>query len=97
MGKDFGPIRGGSHAIVIKSTVGSVDLTDTDFAIGSVPVVSKGVFIGTTGNLEYLPYGQSSMVTIRSIVAGVWHPIAAKQIGSNTTADEIVIQCDLTE
>lgn len=97
MGKDFGPIRGGSHAITILSTTETVDQSDTNFTIGSVEVVSKAVFVGTTGNLTYIPYGQSTAVTLYSIAAGVWHPIAASQITSATTADEVVIQCDLTE
>lgn len=98
MGKDFGPIRGGSHAITILSTNETVDVADTNFTIGTVKVISKAIYVGSTGNLTYIPYGQSTAVTLYSVAAGVWHPIAASQIVSaTTTADEIVIQCDLTE
>ena len=60
----------------------------------TLPYVTRGVYVGASGNLEVQFVGDpdSAPVTLTGLAAGVWHPMQIQKIVSaGTTATGILI------
>lgn len=54
--------------------------------------ITRGVYVGVSGNLEVIFAGDTVGVTLVGLAAGVWHPMQIQQIVSaGTTATSIVV------
>lgn len=51
----------------------------------NLPRVTRGVYVGASGNLTVQFAGDAGNVTLVGIAAGVWHPMQIQQIISATT------------
>ena len=53
---------------------------------------SRGIFVGTTGDLAVVMAGSGATVVFRKVQAGIFHPIRATAIlSTGTTAVDIVV------
>ena len=53
--------------------------------------VTRGVYVGGSGNLVVQFVGDSATVTLNSLAAGIWHPMQVQRISSTSTATGIVL------
>ncbi|MBU0642351.1 MAG: hypothetical protein KJ731_15500 [Alphaproteobacteria bacterium] len=54
----------------------SVIASDTE----DQPYVTRGLYVGTSGNVTVLLAGDSTPVTLNNLVAGVLHPLRVKRV-----------------
>lgn len=54
--------------------------------------LSRGLYVGTSGDVALIPAEGESPVTLVGLAAGLWHPISARRIlATGTTATGILI------
>lgn len=65
----------------------AVTPSDTD----ELAAVTRGIYVGTTGDLEVVMADDTAEVVFKAVPAGTLLPIRVKQVlDGNTTADDIV-------
>ncbi|WP_049820079.1 spike base protein, RCAP_Rcc01079 family [Bradyrhizobium japonicum] len=68
----------------------AVDISSTDATLTNI---TRGLYVGVSGNVvvQFSDDADSATVTLKNLVAGVWHPIQVQKIiKSGTTATDIV-------
>jgi hypothetical protein len=65
----------------------AVDLTTNDADVD----VTRGLYVGVTGNVVVIFAGNSTAVTLIGLAAGVWHPMQIQTVVKlGTTATDIL-------
>lgn len=68
----------------------AVGVTPSDTS--ALPFITRGIYVGVTGNLAVVPYYSGAPVTFNNVQAGSIIPIRATFVmATNTTASGIVI------
>lgn len=52
---------------------------------------SKGIFIGTAGDVEIIPVANKTPVTFKNLASGYWLEIATVEVVSATASDIVAI------
>jgi hypothetical protein len=72
----------------IKSAA-AVDISATDASFASI---TRGLYLGVTGNVVVQFAGDSASVTLTGLAAGIWHALQLqKVIKTGTTATNMVV------
>lgn len=78
------PVNGGTLPAAKCFAITKNDSADLAF-------VTRGIYVGATGDLAVILDADSSAVTFVGLAAGIIHPLAVKRVMStNTTATSIV-------
>lgn len=65
-----------------------IDITPHD---SNLHALISLIYVGTAGNVSYIPAGQSATKVLYNVVAGMWHPIEPTQriLSTGTAATNI--------
>ena len=67
----------------------AVDPSGSNVVLDSI---TRGLYVGVTGDVVVIFAGDSAAVTLVGLAAGVWHPMQIQQINqTGTTATSIVV------
>lgn len=70
------------------SSAAALDVSVTDVTLNRI---TRGIYIGTSGNLVVQFAGDAASATLSGLAAGVWHPMQVQKIfNSGTTAAGIL-------
>jgi hypothetical protein len=85
MADPFGEYRGN----MLAGAERAFSITPNDSA--DLATVTRGIFVGTTGNLKVLLVGDSDPVIFNGVAAGVVHSLRVKRVyAADTTASNLL-------
>jgi len=81
------PFTGASADALITGATKAFAITPAD---ADLAVVTRGIYVGVTGDLAVILSGDTAVVTFKAVPAGSLLPIRAKQVRAATTASSIL-------
>jgi hypothetical protein len=83
--------RAGEALAQYDASISSALAVDVSGGDVNMPRLTRGVYIGASGNLVVQFAGDAGNVTLTGLAAGVWHPMQVQKfIQTSTTATGIV-------
>lgn len=79
------PDRSTAHFPKNGKAITTSDTVDLSF-------VTRSIWVGVTGDIAIIPYGNTTAVTYKAVPAGRWNVRATRVMATNTTATNLVAE-----
>lgn len=83
--------RAGEAIAQYNAGISSAQAVDVSAADVTLSRITRGIYVGASGNVAVIFAGDSASVTLTGLAAGVWHPMQVQAVlKTGTTATGIL-------